>query len=149
MKATIIVILLSAIACSLPQELTLLHKQILTTQNVQVTIFPANGANNVNRDTHLVLTFPNNPAFNPAKSGPSRRPVFTLNECQYIPLSTFTIGNYFIGQAEALLVRGQRIIIDRMDLIGSSDVSTTYGTIYFFDSTLSGHGDTVLGYGAV
>lgn len=93
--------------------------------------------------------YPNNSAFNPAKAGPSRRPAFTLNECKDIQLSTFTIENYFIGQAEALLVKGQRIIIDRMTLIGSGDAFTTYGTTYFVDSKLSGHGDTVLGYGAV
>lgn len=93
--------------------------------------------------------YPNNSAFNPAKAGPSRRPAFTLNECTDIQLSTFTIENYFIGQAEALLVRGKRIVVDRMNLIGSGDAFTTYGTIYFVDSKLSGHGDTVLGYGAV
>jgi pectinesterase len=93
--------------------------------------------------------YPNNSAFNPAKAGPSRRPAFTLNDCKDIQLSTFTISNYFIGQAEALLVKGQRIILDHMTLHGSGDAFTTYGTIYFADSKLTGHGDTVLGYGAV
>jgi pectinesterase len=93
--------------------------------------------------------YPNNSAFNPPKSGPSRRPAFTINEGSSIQLSTFTINNYFIGQAEALLVRGKKIIIDRMTLNGSGDAFTTYGTIYFSNSKLTGHGDTVLGYGAV
>jgi pectinesterase len=93
--------------------------------------------------------YPNNSAFNPAKAGPSRRPAFTINDCKDIQLSSFTVENYFIGQAEAMLVRGQRIILDHMTLNGSGDAFTTYGTIYFVDSKLTGHGDTVLGYGAV
>ena len=57
--------------------------------------------------------------------------------------------NYFIGQAEALLVRGQRIVIDRMTLNGSGDALTTYSTIYMVDSKLVGHGDTILAYAAL
>jgi pectinesterase len=59
------------------------------------------------------------------------------------------MNNYFIGQAEMMLLNGDRIILDQMTLNGSGDAFTTYGTIYFVDSKLSGHGDTVLGYGAV
>lgn len=95
------------------------------------------------------IGYPNNSAFNPAKTGPSRRPVFTLNDCTDIQLSTFTVQNYFVGQAEAMLIKGKRIALDRMTLIGSGDAFTTYGSIYFVDSHLSGHGDTILGYGAV
>jgi pectinesterase len=97
----------------------------------------------------VVVGYPNNSAFNPAKTGPSRRVAFTIYNSNDIQLSSFTINNYFIGQAEALLVRGQRIIIDHMTLHGSGDAFTTYGTIYFADSKLTGDGDTVLGYGAV
>jgi pectinesterase len=97
----------------------------------------------------VIVGYSNNSAFNPAKAGPSRRPAFTIYNGDNIQLSSFTINNYFIGQAEALLVRGERIIIDRMNLNGSGDAFTTYGSIYFTDSKLTGHGDTVLGYGAV
>jgi pectinesterase len=97
----------------------------------------------------VVVGYSNNSAFNPAKAGPSRRVAFTINNGKNIQLSSFTINNYFIGQAESLLVRGDRIIIDHMDLNGSGDAFTTYGTIYFVDSKLTGDGDTVLGYGAV
>lgn len=99
--------------------------------------------------TGVVVGYPNNSAFNPPKAGPSRRPAFTIDNGENIQLSTFTINNYFVGQAEALLCRGKRIIIERMSLNGSGDAFTTYGTIYFSDSKLTGHGDTVLGYGAV
>ena len=93
--------------------------------------------------------YPNNSAFNPPRGGPSRRPAFSISEASDIQLSTFTINNYFIGQAEALLVRGERIVLDRMTLNGSGDALTTYGSIYMVDSKLTGHGDTILGYAAL
>ncbi|HEX5007647.1 MAG TPA: pectinesterase family protein [Hyphomonadaceae bacterium] len=96
------------------------------------------------------VTYPNNSAFNPPRAGgPSRRPAFSIQDGADIQLSNFTITNSFIGQAEALLVRGQRIIIDHMTLNGSGDALTTYGTIYMADSKLVGHGDTILGYAAL
>ena len=96
-----------------------------------------------------VVTYPNNSAFNPPRGGPSRRPAFSIQDGADIQLSNFTIANSFIGQAEALLVRGQRIVIDRMTLNGSGDALTTYGTIYMADSKLTGDGDTILGYAAL
>ena len=57
--------------------------------------------------------------------------------------------NDFIGQAEALLMRGERNIIDRMTLNGSGDAFTTYGTICMVDSLLTGDGDTILAYAAL
>ena len=97
----------------------------------------------------VVVTYPNNSAFNPPRGGPSRRPAFSIYESTGIQLSTFTIRNTFIGQAEALLVRGQQIVVDRMTLNGSGDALTTYGTIYMVDSKLTGDGDTILGYAAL
>ncbi|KAF2396972.1 pectin lyase-like protein [Trichodelitschia bisporula] len=97
----------------------------------------------------VIVGYPNNSAFNPPKSGPSRRPAFTITQCKSVQLSSFTINNYFVGQAEALLVRGEKVVLDHMTLSGSGDAFTTYGSIYFADSKLTGHGDTVLGYGAV
>lgn len=94
--------------------------------------------------THNEELVANNTSFNP-----SRRWAFSLINCSDIQLSNFTINNYAIGQAEALMVRGQRIVVDHMTLNGSGDALTTYGTIYFADSKLTGDGDTVLGYAAV
>ena len=88
--------------------------------------------------------YANNSAFNPG-----RRWAFSLINAADVQLSSFTINNYAIGQAEALMVRGQRVVIDHMTLNGSGDAFTTYGTIYFADSKITGHGDTVLGYAAV
>jgi hypothetical protein len=93
--------------------------------------------------------YPNNSAFNPPRGGASRRPAFSIFNANDIQLSTFTINNYFIGQAEALLIRGERIVIDRMSLHGSGDALTTYGSIYMVDSTLTGDGDTILAYAAL
>jgi hypothetical protein len=97
----------------------------------------------------VVVTYANNSAFNPPRGGPSRRPAFSIQNSDDIQLSNFTIANAFFGQAEALLARGQRIVIDRMTLNGSGDALTTYGTIYMVDSKLTGDGDTILGYAAL
>ncbi|KAH8809340.1 pectinesterase [Xylogone sp. PMI_703] len=100
--------------------------------------------------TKVIVGYPNNSAFNPPnRQGPSRRPAFSFHGVTDTQLSSFTINNYYKGQAEALLVEGTRVIIDNMNLNGSGDAFTTYGTIYVVDSTLTGDGDTVLGYGSV
>lgn len=91
----------------------------------------------------VVLHYPNNSAFNRI------RPAFTVTEATDVQLSTFTIRNDFVGQAEALLLRGERNVVDRMTLNGSGDAFTTYGSIYMVDSTLTGDGDTILGYAAL
>lgn len=87
--------------------------------------------------------YANNSAFNPG-----RRWAFSIVDGSDIQLSNFTITNHAIGQAEALMSRGQRIVVDHMTLEGSGDALTTYGTLYVADSKLTGHGDTVLGYAA-
>lgn len=97
----------------------------------------------------VVVTYPNNSAFNPPRTGPSRRPAFSVYNSDDIQLSTFTIRNTFIGQAEALLMRGDRNVLDRMTLNGSGDALTTYGSIYARDMKLTGDGDTILGYAAL
>lgn len=96
-----------------------------------------------------VVGYPNNSSFNPPRGGPSRRPAFSIYNSNDIQLSTFTINNYFFGQAEALLARGQRNIVHNMTLNGSGDALTTAGTLYMADSKLVGDGDTILGYAAL
>ncbi|HVY87397.1 MAG TPA: pectinesterase family protein [Hyphomonadaceae bacterium] len=97
----------------------------------------------------VVVTYPNNSALNPPRSGPSRRPAFSIQNSNGVQLQNFTITNSFIGQAEALLVRGKENVIDHMTLNGSGDALTTYGTLYMADSKLTGHGDTILGYASL
>ncbi|KAI1260543.1 pectinesterase [Xylariaceae sp. FL1019] len=97
-----------------------------------------------------IVGYPNNSAFNPPnRQGPSRRPAFSFRGVSDLQLSSFTINNYYGGQAEALLADGNRIVLDHMILNGAGDAFTTYGTIYVTDSKLTGTGDTVLGYGSV
>lgn len=97
-----------------------------------------------------IVGYPNNSAFNPPnRQGPSRRPAFSFHAVSDIQLSSFTIINYYKGQAESLLVEGVRNVLDHMTLVGSGDALTTYGTMYVTDSKLTGDGDTVLGYGSV
>jgi hypothetical protein len=90
----------------------------------------------------------NNSAFNPPEAGkPNRRPAFSIYNSTDIQLSNFTINNYFIGQAEALLVSGSKNIIDHMTLNGSGDALNIRGSVYMTDSRLVGHGDTILSVG--
>jgi pectinesterase len=89
--------------------------------------------------------YANNSAFNP---GGRARWAFSIVNGADIQLSNFTINNYAIGQAEALMTRGERIVLSDMTLNGSGDALTTYGTLYVQDSKLTGHGDTILGYAA-
>ncbi len=94
----------------------------------------------------VVVSYPNNSAFNPPRGGPSRRPAFSIYNVSDVQLSNFTIKNNFIGQAEALLVRGDKVVLDHMTLDGSGDALTTAGSIYMADSSLRGDGDTILAY---
>ncbi|KAF2850006.1 carbohydrate esterase family 8 protein [Plenodomus tracheiphilus IPT5] len=97
-----------------------------------------------------IVGYPNNSAFNPPnRQGSSRRPAFSFRGVADLQLSGFTIMNYYRGQAEALLIDGMRVVVDQMNLNGSGDALTTYGTAYIADTTLWGDGDTILGYGSV
>lgn len=96
------------------------------------------------------VAYPNNSAFNPPnRQGVSRRPAFSFKGVSDIQLSDFSITNLYRGQAEALLIDGERVVLSNMHLNGSGDALTTYGTSYITDSTLLGDGDTILGYGSV
>ncbi|KAF1970625.1 pectin lyase-like protein [Bimuria novae-zelandiae CBS 107.79] len=93
------------------------------------------------------IGYPNNSAFNPPnRPGPSRRPAFSFRGGSDIQLSGLRMQNYYRGQAEALLVDGVRVVLDRLWLNGSGDALTTYGSVYITETTLFGDGDTILGY---
>jgi pectin methylesterase-like acyl-CoA thioesterase len=97
---------------------------------------------------NVQVGYGNNSAFNPPEAGkPNRRPAFSIYSSTDIQLSNFTINNYFIGQAEALLVAGSQNIIDHMTLNGSGDALNIRGSVYMTDSKLVGHGDTILSVG--
>jgi pectinesterase len=89
----------------------------------------------------------NNSAFNPPMPGPSRRCAFSAYDSTGIELINFSLNNYFIGQAEALLVSGSRNIVSHMNIKGSGDALNLRGSVYLTDSLIIGDGDTILGVG--
>lgn len=95
----------------------------------------------------VVVGYGNNSAFNPPMPGPSRRCAFSAYESTGIELSNFTLRNYYVGQAEALLVYGSKNVISHMNIEGSGDALNIRGSAYFTDSLITGDGDTILGVG--
>ncbi|HEX5323660.1 MAG TPA: pectinesterase family protein [Capsulimonadaceae bacterium] len=91
--------------------------------------------------------YANNSAFNPPQPGPNRRCAFSVYECSDIDLANFSVNNYAYGQAEGLLLYGQRIIVDHMNIKGSGDALNLRGPVYLADSRIIGDGDTILGVG--
>jgi hypothetical protein len=89
----------------------------------------------------------NNSGFNPPMPGPSRRCAFSAYDSTGIEFINFTLNNYFIGQAEALLISGSKNIVSRMNIKGSGDALNLRGSVYLTDSTIIGDGDTILGVG--
>jgi pectinesterase len=80
--------------------------------------------------------------------GPSRRCAFACYNSSDITLQNFTVSNYYMGQAEGLLIAGARNIVDRVTINGSGDALNLKGSIYLVDSAINGHGDTILSTGA-
>ena len=89
----------------------------------------------------------NNSAFNPPMPGPSRRCAFSAYDSTGIQLINFSLNNYYVGQAEALLVSGSKNIVSNMNLKGSGDALNLRGSVSLEDSTIIGDGDTILGVG--
>lgn len=79
---------------------------------------------------------------------PSRRAAFALDNCSDITLEDMTIATDLKGQAEGLLVNGERIALYRVRVIGSGDALQANGTIYMQDGEVIGDGDTILGRGS-
>jgi hypothetical protein len=92
--------------------------------------------------------YANNSAFNPPMPGPSRRCAFSVYDSNGIELKNFSVSNYAYGQAEGLLVYGQKVIVRNVNIKGSGDALNLRGTIYLTDSKIVGDGDTILGVGA-
>ena len=80
---------------------------------------------------------------------PSRRAAFMLDNCHDIVMQDLTVATDLIGQAEGLLVNGERIVLHRVHIIGSGDALQANGTIYMENCQIDGGGDTILGRGAV
>lgn len=106
----------------------------------------------------VLICYPNNGVFNNKPIYPeegltyhNRRSVFGLDNSSEIQISNMTIRS--IGeapaQAEALLVKGDKIVVSDVNIEGSGDALQATGRIYIQNSKIQGYGDNVLGYGAV
>lgn len=80
---------------------------------------------------------------------PSRRAAFMLDNCADVTLQDMTIATDMQGQAEGLLLNGERIQLRQIHIIGSGDALQANGTIYMEDCELDGGGDTFLGRGSL
>lgn len=80
---------------------------------------------------------------------PSRRAAFMLDNCSDIVLEDLTVATDLRGQAEGLLLMGERIALYRVHIIGSGDALQANGTIYMEGCRLDGGGDTILGRGSL
>ncbi len=80
---------------------------------------------------------------------PSRRAAFMLDNCTDIVIEDMTIATDLRGQAEGLLLMGDRIALYRVHIIGSGDALQANGTIYMENCQLDGGGDTILGRGSL
>jgi len=108
----------------------------------------------------VLICYANNGVFNNRIMSPdpalahgyhNLRAVFAMNNSNGIHLVNFTIRS--LGekpaQAEALLVKGEQIIVSHINIEGSGDALQATGNIYINKSKIQGFGDNVLGYGAV
>ncbi len=106
-----------------------------------------------------VLRYANNEVFNPhpanirtnpeAGSFPSRRAAVTVDNSNDIHIVKMTLQTTSPGQAEGLLINGERNILAHVTVIGAGDALQANGLIYMVDSTVIGTGDTILGRGTL
>jgi pectin methylesterase-like acyl-CoA thioesterase len=103
------------------------------------------------------IHYANNEVFNPHPLNiatnelpgtfPSRRAAFMADNVRDLALVNLTIATDAKGQAEGLLLNGERTVVRNVTVIGSGDALQTNGSAYFSDFTLTGDGDTILGRG--
>lgn len=109
-------------------------------------------------DRHKVrIHYANNEVFNPhplnistnevAGTFPSRRAAFAADNVRDVALLNMTIETTAQGQAEGLLINGERTVVSNVTVIGSGDALQTNGSAYFDNVRVVGHGDTILGRG--
>ncbi len=111
-----------------------------------------------NRDKTIVR-YQNNEVFNPHPANirtnpekgtfPSRRAAVTIDNCDDFHIANMTLQTTAFGQAEGLLINGDRNILANVTVIGSGDALQANGRIYAVDTTIVGAGDTILGRGTL
>lgn len=80
---------------------------------------------------------------------PSRRAAFAIDNCTDITLQDITVATDCFGQAEGLLVNGERIKLINTRVYGSGDALQANGTVYMEGGEIEGDGDTILGRGSL
>ncbi len=105
----------------------------------------------------VIIHYANNETFNPhpinVKTNewpgtfPSRRAAFAADNCFDMYFENLTIMTTLKGQAEGLLIMGERNYLKNVHIIGSGDALQVNGSVYFEDCRIDGDGDTVLGRG--
>ena len=106
-----------------------------------------------------LIRYANNEVFNPHPANirtnpepgtfPSRRAAVAVDNSNDIHILNMTLQTTAPGQAEGLLITGDRNILSHVTVIGSGDALQANGRIYMVDSTVYGTGDTILGRGTL
>ena len=106
-----------------------------------------------------IVRYANNEVFNPHPANirtnpergtfPSRRAAVTVDNSNGIHIVNMTLQTTLRGQAEGLLITGERNILSNITVIGSGDALQANGLIYMADSTIIGGGDSILGRGTL
>ena len=106
-----------------------------------------------------IVRYKNNEVFNPHPANirtnpepgtfPSRRAAVAVDNCDDINIANITLQTTAFGQAEGLLINGDRNILSHVTVIGSGDALQANGRIYMVDSTVLGGGDSILGRGTL
>jgi len=104
-----------------------------------------------------VVRYANNEVFNPHPVNirtnelpgtfPTRRAAFAADNSNDLHIINLTLETTAPGQAEGLLITGQRNILKNVHVIGFGDALQVNGPAYIVDSMIEGAGDTILGRG--
>lgn len=129
------------------------YEELVYVRNKSNVVISGSGMDNT------MIHYPNNEVFNPhplrVKTNewpgtfPSRRAACAFDNCRDIVIRDITIATDLKGQAEGLLLNGDRIALYRTHIIGSGDALQANGTVYMQDSKVTGDGDTILGRGSL
>jgi pectin methylesterase-like acyl-CoA thioesterase len=105
----------------------------------------------------VVIHYANNETFNPHPVNlktnewpgtfPSRRAAFAADNCTDMRFENLTIKTTLYGQAEGLLIMGERNFLKNVVIVGSGDALQVNGSAYFENCVIDGAGDTILGRG--
>jgi len=105
----------------------------------------------------VIVHYPNNEVFNPHPvdiktnevkgTFPSRRAAFAVDNCSDLIFRNMTIKTDCKGQAEGLLVNGERNFFENIHVIGDGDALQANGSCYWLNCLIEGGGDTILGRG--